>query len=171
MARPRRIDPLVVKRAQMTAAVTTSVQSLRQCQAVLLPALFGATLEQTAAVLGVGRATVPRLQAAFRKHKSGGVQPRPQLGRTPEIPPHPKGRSRVPKTVAGKRCHRPFGGRFPDSGGLGATPRPTGQAVGSLPLVGTPWLAKGGPRHAPSQEQARGSGGVEKNSPKCWKPC
>ena len=68
MARPRRIDPLVVKRAQLTAAVTTSVQSLRQCQAVLLPALFGATLEQTAAVLGVGRATVPRLQAAFRKH-------------------------------------------------------------------------------------------------------
>jgi len=35
MARPRRIDPLVVKRAQLTAAVTTSVQSLRQCQAVL----------------------------------------------------------------------------------------------------------------------------------------
>ena len=45
MARPRRIDPLVVKRAKVTAAVTTSVESLRQCQAVLLPALFGATLE------------------------------------------------------------------------------------------------------------------------------
>ena len=75
MSRPRRIDPLVVKRAQMTAAVTTSVESLRQCQAVLLPALFGATLEQTAAVLGVGRATVPRLQAAFRKHKSAVSNP------------------------------------------------------------------------------------------------
>jgi len=68
MARPRRIDPLLVKRAQMTAAVATSVDSLRRCQAVLLPALFGATLEQTAAVLGVGRATVPRLQASFRDH-------------------------------------------------------------------------------------------------------
>jgi hypothetical protein len=33
--------------------------------AVLLPALFGATLEQTAAVLGVGRATMPRFQAAL----------------------------------------------------------------------------------------------------------
>jgi len=42
-----------VKRAQLTAAASTSVQALRQCQAVLLPALFGATLEQTAAVLGV----------------------------------------------------------------------------------------------------------------------
>jgi transposase len=69
MARPRRIDPLLVKRAQLSAASTTSVESLRQCQAVLLPALCGATLEQTAAVLGVGRATVARLQAAFRKKK------------------------------------------------------------------------------------------------------
>ena len=70
MARPRRIDPLIVKRAQLTAATSTSVESLRQCQAVLLPALFGATLEQTADVLGVGRATVARLQAAFRKQTS-----------------------------------------------------------------------------------------------------
>ena len=70
MARPRRIDPLIVKRAQLTVATATSVASLRQCQAVLLPALFGATLEQTAAVLGVGRATVARLQAGFRKPRS-----------------------------------------------------------------------------------------------------
>jgi transposase len=70
MARPRRINPLLVKRAQLTAATSTSVEALRQCQAVLLPALFGATLEQTADVLGVGRATVARLQAAFRKQSS-----------------------------------------------------------------------------------------------------
>jgi transposase len=66
-----------VKRAQLTAATSTSVESLRQCQAVLLPALFGTTLEQTANVLGVGRATVPRLQAAFRKNPSA----RPNLAR------------------------------------------------------------------------------------------
>jgi transposase len=75
MARPRRIDSLIVKRAQLTAATSSSVVSLRQCQAVLLPALFGATLEQTAAVLGVGRATVPRLQAAFRKTLSPPAAP------------------------------------------------------------------------------------------------
>jgi transposase len=75
MARPRRIDPLVVKRAQLTAAASTSVESLRQCQAVLLPALFGATLEQTASILGVGRATVARLQSAFRKNKPAGSNP------------------------------------------------------------------------------------------------
>src|SRR5437899_5197783 len=36
----------------------------------LLPALFGATLEQTASVLGVGRATVARLQARSEEHTS-----------------------------------------------------------------------------------------------------
>lgn len=72
MARPRRIDPLIVKRAHRTAATATAVESLRPCQAVLLPALFGATLEHTAHVLGVGRATVARLHAAFRKHGSAG---------------------------------------------------------------------------------------------------
>jgi transposase len=75
MARPLRIDPRIVQRAQMTAAATTSVESLRQCQAVLLPALFGATLEQTATVLGVGRATVARLQATFRQQKSSSPNP------------------------------------------------------------------------------------------------
>ena len=39
---------------------------------MLLPALFGATLEQTATVLGVGRATVARLQAGFRKRGAAG---------------------------------------------------------------------------------------------------
>ena len=81
--RPRRIDPVVVQRAQMTAAATTSVESLRQCQAVLLPALFGATLEQTAAVPGVSRATVPRLQAAFRQPPTAGAQPNRNRGARP----------------------------------------------------------------------------------------
>ena len=59
----------------MTAAGATSADTLRQCQAVLLPALFGATLEQTAAALGVSRATVPRLQASFRKNITADTKP------------------------------------------------------------------------------------------------
>ena len=66
MARPRRIDPTVVAQAHQVVAAATDLQQLRAAQAVLLPALFQASLEQTAAVLGVGRATVPRLQARFR---------------------------------------------------------------------------------------------------------
>lgn len=70
MSRPRRIDPHIVKQAQADAGSATSVAALRECQAVLLPAVLGATLEQTASLLGVSRASVPRLQAAFRKRKS-----------------------------------------------------------------------------------------------------
>ena len=67
MARPRRNDPDLVRRAQEVAVTASSVDTLRRCQAVLLPALLGATLGQTAAALGVGRATVARFQVGFRK--------------------------------------------------------------------------------------------------------
>jgi transposase len=65
MARPRRIDKGLVAKARKIVAHTTDVQQLRAAQAVLLPALASATLEQTAAILGVGRATVARLQQRF----------------------------------------------------------------------------------------------------------
>lgn len=80
MSRPRRIDPLLVRQAQETATTATSIIALRRCQAVLLPALLGATLEQTADALGVSRATVPRLQAAFRREKNPNSPPPPTRG-------------------------------------------------------------------------------------------
>lgn len=76
MARPRQIDPALIRRAQETAATATSADLLRRCQAVLLPALFGATLPQTAAALGVSRATVCRLQTSFRREVSHGTTTR-----------------------------------------------------------------------------------------------
>lgn len=67
MARPRHIDSTIVRRAIEIAATATSVDTLRQCQSILLPAQHNATLSQTATALGVSRATVARLQARFRK--------------------------------------------------------------------------------------------------------
>ncbi len=67
MPRSRGIDPVAVKRARAAVADAQSAEELRCAQAILLPALAGATLEQTAALLGVGRASVPRLQARFRR--------------------------------------------------------------------------------------------------------
>jgi transposase len=67
MGRPRRIEVGVVRRAQKAVAHATSVEELRAAQAVLMPAVMGATLMTTAVVLGVGRATVARLQARFRQ--------------------------------------------------------------------------------------------------------
>jgi transposase len=59
----------VVSQAHKAVAQATSVKELRAAQAVLLPAILGATLTQTASLLGVGRATVARLQAEFRQGK------------------------------------------------------------------------------------------------------
>lgn len=75
MARPRRTDMKVVSQAQKAVAQATSLQELRAAQAVLLPAIMGATLTQTAALLGVGRATVARLQAGFRQAQKPTVAP------------------------------------------------------------------------------------------------
>ena len=161
MARPRRIDPLIVKRAHMTAATSTSVESLRQCQAVLLPALFGATLEQTAHALGV--AVRPWLDSGRLPQARVGVATRrSQLGRATAIPAHPGGRTRVLETVVGPYCHRQPGAGVPDSSGPGATAWPAGQTVGGVPAAGPPWLTKGRSGHTPPQEQTRGVGGLKK---------
>ena len=69
MARPRRVDSEWVEEARTVVARAANVDELRCAQAVLLPFLVGATLEQTAAVLGVGRATVRRLQARLRQRQ------------------------------------------------------------------------------------------------------
>ena len=71
MARPRRIDPALVAQAQRVVATATDVHQLRAAQAILLPALLGTSLRTTAALLGVGRATVPRLRANFGAELSG----------------------------------------------------------------------------------------------------
>lgn len=83
MSRPRRIDPVAIKRARTAVVDAQSAEELRCAQAVLLPALAGTTLEQTAALLGVGRASVARLQARFRQHaaKPGKRRPRNWGGR------------------------------------------------------------------------------------------
>jgi len=82
MGRPRRIEVEVVRQAQQAVVHATSVQELRAAQSVLLPAVMGATLLMTAAVLGVGRATVARLQAHFRHavQPGTGSAPRRQWG-------------------------------------------------------------------------------------------
>lgn len=71
MSRPRRIDLKLVAKARAVVAQATDARELRAAQAVLLPALAHTTLEQTATLLGVGRASVPRLQQHFRE----GLEP------------------------------------------------------------------------------------------------
>jgi transposase len=67
MSRSRRIDAKLVSKAQTVVTETTNLGEFRAAQAVLLPAIAHTTLEQTAVLLGVGRATVARLQQRLRE--------------------------------------------------------------------------------------------------------
>ena len=67
MARPHRIDWKLVAKAKRVVATTQDVDELRAAQAILLPTQQAMTWEQTARLLGVSRATIPRLQARFRR--------------------------------------------------------------------------------------------------------
>ena len=80
MSRPRLIDAELVVKARTALGQATSVNELRAAQAVLLPALAHTTLEQTGALLGVSRATVPRLQQRFREGLQPGRFPRASWG-------------------------------------------------------------------------------------------
>jgi transposase len=67
MSRPAKHDSASVELALKIAASTGVADELRRAQAVLLPALIGATLEQTATILGVSPATVSRYRQGFDK--------------------------------------------------------------------------------------------------------
>lgn len=69
MARPRRTDEQLVASARQVVRQAQDLREFRQALAVLLPAELNASLEQTAQMLGVGRATVPRLQSAFLRRR------------------------------------------------------------------------------------------------------
>jgi transposase len=70
----------LVAQAQALVLEAKTAEELRCAQAVLLPALLDATLEQTAAVLGVGRATVARYQSRLRERVARPSRPQPQWG-------------------------------------------------------------------------------------------
>ena len=65
MARPARHDEGEIKVALQMVAEATTLQELRQGQAVLLPALTGATMSTTAEVLGLSRDRVCVLRRQF----------------------------------------------------------------------------------------------------------
>ena len=66
MSRTSNHAPAVIERAKLVVNAPTNLEDFRRAQSILLPALLGATVLQTAEALGVGHATVSRFQAAFR---------------------------------------------------------------------------------------------------------
>lgn len=63
MARPIQIHLKLVAKAQRTVKTTREFDDYRSALAVLLPAKSGLTLEETAKILGVGTASINRMQS------------------------------------------------------------------------------------------------------------
>lgn len=67
MSRTSNHSSSIIEQAKFLAKSATTLRELRRSQSILLPALLGATIPQTAAALGIGHATVSRHQATFRE--------------------------------------------------------------------------------------------------------
>jgi transposase len=171
MARPRRIDKALVARAGKVVATTTDVQELRAAQAVLLPALASTTLEQTAAILGVGRASVPRLQRRFRQSRPRTARPRPSWGGR---------RKALLSAQQEKQFLAPWAEQAKAAGLLVLSPlrAALAQRLGRPVAASVVWrlLARHGWRKvAPDTRHPKGDPAAQeawkKNSPKRWRPC
>ena len=171
MSRPRRIDPKLVAQAQAALAQATSLNELRAAQAVLLPAVAHTTLEETAALLGVSRASVPRLQQRFREGREPSRSPRRGWG----------GRRRALMTLEEEKAFlAPWVEQARTAGLLVVSPlraalaEKLGRKV--APSVVYRLLARHGSRkiapetrHPKSDPSAQGE--WKKNSPKRWQLC
>jgi len=81
MGRPIRISVKLVAKAKETVKTTQSLDAFRSALAVLLPAKVGLTLEETAAMLGVGTASINRLQARLSTDRTASTTKRNWGGR------------------------------------------------------------------------------------------
>jgi transposase len=160
----------IVEHAKGLAAQAQTADELRCAQAVLLPALLDATLEQTATALGVGRASVARYQAKVRRRLTHPAERQPEWG----------GRRHAAMTLEEEREFlRPWAELSAEGGMLVVSPlraalaqklgRPVTHSVVYRMLARHGWR-KVAPdtRHPKSDPAAQEQ--WKKNSPRCWRP-
>jgi transposase len=80
MARTAIHDEAEIEAAKRLAEEATSLMQLRQSQAILIPALTGASLETTAEIVGLSRDRVCVLRRQFRADDRQGVDARERRG-------------------------------------------------------------------------------------------
>jgi transposase len=170
MSRPRITDQKLVASARQVAQQTQDIRELRQALAVLLPAELNASLEQTASLLGVGRATVSRLQSGFRL-RGGAGRRGPGWG----------GRRRTLMSEEEEREFlRPWAEQALAGGVLVLSPirAALSQRLGRKVATSVVYrfLARHGWRKiAPDTRHPKNDPQIQeawkKNSPKCWQPC
>ena len=81
MARPIHINVKLVAKATRTVKATQNLEDFKAALAVLLPAKAGLTLDETASMLGVGTASVNRMQIRLEISRSSGSEKRNWGGR------------------------------------------------------------------------------------------
>lgn len=172
MARPTTIDAVLVERARQAAAQATTLEQLRQAQSILLPADMGATLSQTAAALGVGRATAGRMQLRFRQSSQPQHRPpeRTWGGRRNALLTHEEEKAFLQPWLEQAKT----GGMLVVSPIRAALAEKLGQPI--KPSVVYRLLARHGWRKvAPDTRHPKSDPAAQtdwkKNCPKSWRPC
>jgi len=70
-------EPGEIDSALAAVSCAKTLTQLRQCQAILIPALTGATLKMTAAILGLSRTQISALRKQFRTGETiAGTRPK-----------------------------------------------------------------------------------------------
>ncbi len=171
MARPRRIGPDLVAQARNAAVAATDAQQLRAAQAVLLPALLHTTIEQTGTLLGVGRATVSRLQARFREYATGATPRRVGWGGRRRALLRPEEEQEF---LAAWTSRAEAGELVVLSPLRAALAQQLGRAVAPsvvYRLMARHRWRKGAPDTRPPQSNAAAQDEGKKRSRKSWRPC
>lgn len=170
MARPIQIDVKRVARARLTVKATRNLDDFKSALAVLLPAQAGLTLEETARLLGVGTASVNRMQSRLRLGRAAPSQRRNWGGRRQSL------------LTAQEEIEflKPWAAQAQNAGLLVLSPIRAALAlrVGHPVKASVVWrlLARHGWRKvAPDTKHPKNDPKImrawKKNSPKLWRPC
>jgi transposase len=170
MARPIQMDLKRVAQAKLTVKATRNLDDFKSALAILLPAKAGLTLNETASLLGVGTASVNRMQARLRVGRASSSVRRNWGGRRQSL------------LTAQEEIEflKPWAEQAQNAGLLVLSPIRAALAlrVGHPVKASVVWrlLARHGWRKvAPDTKHPKNDPKVmnawKKNSPKLWRPC
>jgi transposase len=170
MGRPIRINVKLVAKAKRAVKTTRDLDDFRSALAVLLPAKAGLTLEATAKLLGVGTASVNRMQTRFRTGRTASARLRNWGGRRKSL--------LTPQEEID--FLKPWAAQAREAGLLVLSPMRAAlaQRVGQPVKASVVWrlLARHGWRKvAPDTQHPKNDPAImqawKKNSRKRWRPC
>ena len=170
MSRPIRINIKLVATAKQTVKATHNLDEYRSALAVLLPATLGLTLKSTAELLGVGTASVNRMQSRLNGSLTAASPVRNWGGR----------RKSLLTLEEEIEFLKPWAEKAKEAGLLVISPlrAALSEQVGHPVKMSVVWrlLARHGWRKvAPDTRHPKNDPRImaawKKNSRKCWQPC